>query len=419
MAARPTPDDVLDETDRLVRKYGTVSQAARALGIPDTTMRRRYSTFRRRIAALEVQAAVKEPPTKAVPAGFEVKEISSAVDKGGNVTGKQFIRARLAGEHGETVPEGHLVKGYSTLVDETGAIRAQWIKTTLDQDQFRAMTLAACRAAAEAIQPISNVKAPQITQRQLLTQYTLTDCHVGMLAWGTEAGEPWDLKIAEEVLTKTFDAMVDGSPCSDIAIVNQQGDFLHFDSMKPVTPEHGHILDADSRYQKVVEVAVRIMRRVIEKALRKHRKVKVLMNEGNHDMAGSVWLRVMFKQLYADNPRVTVEGSPLPYVVHQHGATMLCYHHGHLAKNDNLPLLFAARFPEMWGATKKRYIHVGHRHSVDEKEHPGVKVIQHPTLAAADAYAARGGWLSERQATAITYHRDSGEFSRGIYLPAG
>jgi hypothetical protein len=167
-----------------------------------------------------------------------------------------------------------------------------------------------------------------------------------------------------------------------------------------------------------VEVAVRILRRIVEKALTKHLKVIVQMHEGNHDPAGSVWLRVLFAALYAQNPRVSVEQSPLPYVARQHGKTMLCFHHGHLSKNDNLPLLFAARFPEMWGATRKRYIHVGHRHSVDEKEHPGVKVIQHPTLAAADAYAARSGWLSERQATFMTYHRDSGEFARGIFLPS-
>jgi hypothetical protein len=71
----------------------------------------------------------------------------------------------------------------------------------------------------------------------------------------------------------------------------------------------------------------------------------------------------------------------------------------------------------MWGETTKRYIHVGHRHHVDEKEHPGIKVIQHSTIAAADAYAARGGWLSERQATFMTYHLESGEIARGIFIP--
>ena len=39
-------------------------------------------------------------------------------------------------------------------------------------------------------------------------------------------------------------------------------------------------------------------------------------------------------------------------------------------------------------------------------------VEQHRTLAAPDAYAARGGWLSGRDAKVITYHRDYGEVSR-------
>jgi hypothetical protein len=36
-------------------------------------------------------------------------------------------------------------------------------------------------------------------------------------------------------------------------------------------------------------------------------------------------------------------------------------------------------------------------------------VIQHPTLAARDAYAARGGWISERAITAMTFHQEYGE----------
>jgi hypothetical protein len=211
--------------------------------------------------------------------------------------------------------------------------------------------------------------------------------------------------------------MMDSAPPSEVGIINQLGDFLHFDSLKPLTPEHGHILDADSRYQKIVEIAVRILRRVVEHALVKHKRVQVYMHEGNHDPAGSVWLRVLFSALYAGNKRVAVEQSPLPYAAYQWGKTMLAFHHGHLSKNAALPLYFAAKFPEMWGATTKRYIHTGHRHHVEEKEHPGVKVIQHPTLAAEDAYAARGGWLSERQATVMTYHKEAGEVARGIFIP--
>ena len=36
-------------------------------------------------------------------------------------------------------------------------------------------------------------------------------------------------------------------------------------------------------------------------------------------------------------------------------------------------------------------------------------VKQHATLAARDAYAARGGWIAERKIEAITYHKEYGE----------
>lgn len=410
-----------------VVEHGTVVGAAAALKLPRGTLEGRLRAARIadvkptpeviRARAERVQELAKQFTPVARPApGFEIKSIATEVDIDGKTKG-QWIGERLEGRVTDNVPDGHFIKGLSTLVDESGRTRAQWIKTRIDEDKFRAMTEAACRAAAEKIPKVAKVAAPKTTDEDLATLYTLTDCHVGMLAWGRETGEPWDLVIAEKVLSDTLIRMVDAAPASALGIVNQLGDFLHFDSMAPVTPTSGHILDADSRYQKVVEVAVRILRRVVEHALTKHREVRVYMHEGNHDMTGSIWLRVLFAALYERNPRVKVERSPLPYVAYQHGTTLLGFHHGHMSKKASLPLLFAAKFPKMWGETTKRYIHVGHQHHVDEKEHPGVKVIQHPTLSASDAYAARGGWISERQATQITYHKLRGEHSRAIFLP--
>jgi hypothetical protein len=125
----------------------------------------------------------------------------------------------------------------------------------------------------------------------------------------------------------------------------------------------------------------------------------------------------MFKALYENEVRVHVIDSELPYYVYRHGEVMLAFHHGHLNKNDRLPLLFAAQFPQEWGITKKRYAHTGHRHHVEEKEHSGMTVIQHPTLAARDAYAARGGWLAERQVSSITYHKAYGQVSKITVIP--
>jgi hypothetical protein len=238
-----------------------------------------------------------------------------------------------------------------------------------------------------------------------------------MRAWAKETGAAWDLDIAEATLVGAFQHMVRSSPKADRCVVAQLGDFLHFDSLIAETPGHKHPLDADSRYSKVVRVAIRTLRATVDDALQHHRHVEVLIAEGNHDLAGSVWLRQMFALLYENEPRVTVIDSELPYYVIRHGLTMIGWHHGHLKKFAALPGVFAASFATDWGATTKRYIHTGHMHHRHEIEGSGVTLVQHPTLAARDAYAARSGWISERQVTAITYSARYGEVARNTVTP--
>lgn len=351
-----------------------------------------------------------------VPAAVRMGVLKYKRDTGDQTQRPAWMPPAAIAAHSQA-PEGYFVKGVSTYYGEDGDVKGQWVKTTADQEALRQAQEAAYETLSQDLPRLEPTAPPAATLARLCNLYTMTDCHVGMLAWHREGGADWDLKIAEDTLSNTFLQMIASAPPARVGIVNQLGDFLHTDGLVPLTPTSKNVLDADSRYQKMVKVAIRILRRIISAALAKHEIVRVYMHEGNHDVAGSVWLRVMFAALYENEPRLSVEESPLPYVAYQHGKTMLCFHHGHMSKNDSLPLLFAAKFPQMWGATEKRYIHVGHRHHVDEKEHPGVKVIQHPTIAAADAYAARGGWISERQATSMTYHETYGEHARGIFVP--
>lgn len=422
MAMRPNSLGELQEIYDATQRLGSVSAAARDLGLPENTARHRYRHALRKLAGVTANT----PPIVPVPEGFHLSSVATTVDASGNVRSQSF-KAK-SGDEGDVVPEsgafpapdGMFVRSTSTLIDgQTGIVKQQWVKADIQkQNEWQAMLDASVRACLN-VQPLPEVELEVRAKidEYLLTQYTLTDCHVGMLAWPRETGAPWDLSIAERTLTNTLYRMIDAAPQSAIGVINQLGDFLHFDSLKAVTPEHQNLLDADSRYQKVVEVAVRILIKVVTHALTKHEFVRVYMHEGNHDPAGSVWLRVLFGALFANNPRVIVEKSPLPYVALKHGKTMLCYHHGHLSKKEKLPLLFAAMFPETWGTTEFRYVHTGHLHCVDEKEYAGITVIQHPTLAAPDAYAARAGYISKRQATSMTYHSKYGEVARGIFVP--
>lgn len=312
----------------------------------------------------------------------------------------------------------HLVKGTSTLFDSVGKQKLQWVKTKLDDKLRWQMMLASIEKRCGEVTPRPPVAIdPSVTpDADLCNLVTMTDCHVGALAWGRESGDDWDLKIAQRELTEAFVGMIRKMPAAGTCVINQLGDFLHTDGMLPVTPGHGHVLDADSRYQKMSEVAVDILEDVIAAALERHARVHIIMAEGNHDESGSVWLRVMFKRLFRNDPRVTVEDSPLPYYVFEHGNVMLSFHHGHKLKPAALPQWFASKFAKMWGRTTQRYGHSGHQHHLDEKDHMGMRWCQHPTFAASDAYSARGGWLSPREAIGITYDLD-GEASRIFERP--
>jgi hypothetical protein len=372
----PTPplsDELAREAVESVRQNGSVALAAEALGIPRGTIAHRL-----RIAASR---------------GLAPGHFTSGVAPGYRM-GKVTVQRNAGGD-----------------------VERTWERQSPDDEAREAMFRAAADALAADLPRVAPIAAPELTLANLLVLYVLTDFHLNMLAWNREGGADWDLKIAETTGMGALEALAAGAPEAETAILDIGGDWHHSDSYTPVTPAHGHVLDADSRFGKSAEVSIRMIRRMVAILLAKHARVVVIFAEGNHDPMTMLWMRKLFAALYENEPRVTVNDSELPYYVYQHGATMLCFHHGHLKKNDQLPLLFAAQFPTIWGATTKRYAHTGHRHHVEEKEHSGMTVVQHPTLAARDAYAARGGWIADRAATATTYHRVYGKVATNSVVP--
>jgi hypothetical protein len=315
------------------------------------------------------------------------------------------------------VPDGFFLRGTSTYFNKDGKVAGQWVKNQIDHDKQREIFDAAFAAMAQTLPRIHAAPRPEKTIDALCNLIVFTDYHLGQLSWGRETGADWDLKIAESLLLASFVHMVESSPKAKSCVLTLQGDLLHTDGLLPLTPAHKNVLDADGRFSKIVAAAIRVIRRLVDHALIKHDSVHLVICEGNHDEASSVWLRQMFAALYEKEPRLTVNDSELPFYVHQHGEVMLAFHHGHKVANEQLPMLFAAQFPKIWGNTVKRYAHCGHRHHVDEKEYAGMTVTQHPTLAARDAHSARGGWISERAAALVTYHEKFGQVARTIVTP--
>lgn len=357
-----------------IETYGGIRAAARALGIAHCTILDSINAVKRRAAAK------------------------------GYAPDHDLIRP---------VPEPFVIRGTSTYYNAEGKASGQWIKTRVDDAKLQEMMKEAVEAMKEDIPRLAPVPAPSgAISDHLLNCYVITDYHMGMLSWDEETGENWDLAIAEDLIIRWFEQAIALAPQAETAVFAQMSDFLHFDGMDAVTPASKHLLDVDTRFAKLVRSAIRILRRIIDMLLNKHLNVHIIMADANHDAVSQIWLREWFAVIYENEPRITIDKSPNPYNAYEFGNVMLGFHHGHKRKVSNVTEVFAAQFREMFGRTKYAYVHMGHLHSIDVKENNLMIVEQHRTLAPGDAYSARGGWLSGRDAKVITYDKRYGEVSR-------
>lgn len=346
-------------------------------------------------------------PEAAVHLGLHVRSLQKRKAR--------MVRKGWSPEHDMThiVPDGFRLSGTSSLYKEgVKAPVLQWVKSSADQERQRELMEAAIAAMGEDLPRMAFARPPAACNTDLLNCYVVTDYHLGLLSWHEETGADYDLSIAEQQLVAWFATAITMAPDAEVGVFAQLGDYLHWDGLDAVTPASKHLLDADTRFQKLVRVAIRVTRRVVDMLLTKHQKVHVLMAEGNHDTASSIWLREWFSAIYENEPRITVDRSPDPYYCVEHGQTSLFFHHGHKKKPASVSDVFVAKFRDVFGRTQHSYAHLGHLHHVDIKENNLMIVEQHRTLAAPDAYASRGGWISGRDAKVITYHKKYGEVGR-------
>jgi len=303
--------------------------------------------------------------------------------------------------------------GKSTLKDKDGKTIIEWTKTSVTEEDRLKVLKTVIDTLKKDITPTKPISKPlSFKDNKLCNQYTLTDFHLGMMAWDEESGDNWDIKIAEDKLVKFFEKSIETSPKANSAIFAQLGDFLHWDGLDAVTPQNKHVLDADTRFTKLVRVSIRVIRRVIKMLLEKYQKVTVIMAEGNHDPARSIWLRELLFDFYREEHRLIIDTNPDPYYCVTWGKNCLFYHHGHKRKINNIDAVFVSKFKKDFGLSDFIYAHIGHLHNFKVNETNLMIVEQHRTLAAKDAYASRGGWVSDRDSKVITYHKDYGEVGR-------
>jgi hypothetical protein len=316
-------------------------------------------------------------------------------------------------DSGNFVSEGELLKGTSTLYDDQGEVKLQWVKTDVEKESALETFKTCIENYVENLPQFKPQEYSQTyTSEDLMAVYPLGDPHIGMKAYKDEAGDDWDLQKTQEVFCGVFDRLIKTTPnCSQAVIVNL-GDYFHRDNFAGVTERHKHKLDPDGTYLMMVDTGLKIMIQMINSALDHHKTVRVINTLGNHDDTGAIFLQAALKHMYMKEPRVVVDCTNSVFQYFQHGLSFFGVHHGHTTKPDKLPLVMATDRPKEWGESKYRYFLTGHIHHDVRKEHSGCIVESFRTLAAKDAYAHNGGYRAGQDSKALVIHKDFGEVER-------
>lgn len=320
------------------------------------------------------------------------------------------------------VPHGYRIKGVSTqrrIIDpETGTEIIQWQKTERDPS---AEHFAAMLEAARDLEGLARALPARAehASADLLNCLPIGDPHFGLYAWGAETGQgDFDLAIAERQWTDMIDRAVASMPYTERGVLIQLGDLTHGNDHKNVTPGSGHVLDVDTRHQRVMRVAARCMYYAAERMRERCERLHVEMVPGNHSpdtvMALTIAMDAYFRG--ADDVHISLSARDIRLVA-EFGAVMITTSHGDKQRPERLGSLVPAHYAEAWGRTRHRYHHGGHVHHTHVRDLDGLRFESHRSPAPMDAYAAARYW-SEQSVDAIVYHRERGEVMRhriGIY----
>lgn len=314
-------------------------------------------------------------------------------------------------EGNSELPPGFAIKGVSQYDKVTG----RWIKTDRDKTAREQALFDAFTDAAEKLPREPLIEAPDVEtiDRDLMCVYPMGDPHLGMYAWAAEAGENFDLQIAERELLGAVDHLVAGAPPAGTAIVLNLGDFFHSDNRHGTTTA-GTQVDTDGRWARVLAVGIRTMYRIIDRALEKHTDVVVRNEIGNHDDHTAIMLSLGLQHHYRDNPRVQVDVSPAHFWYFEFGRCLIMSTHGDGAKMKALGGIMAADMPEAWGRTEHRRAYTGHVHHESVVELPGLVAESFRTLAPKDAWHAKQGYRSGRDMRMDVWDRNFGLVKRNI-----
>lgn len=245
------------------------------------------------------------------------------------------------------------------------------------------------------------------TKKNCLLELCLFDPHFGKLAHAEESGNDEDIKITSAKYREAIRSLISRINVDSVEkiLLPIGNDMINVDGTNNMTTA-GTPQSSDSRFYKIVKTVKELLIETINDLV-SIAPVDVVVVPGNHDTQTMFMLGEMLDAYYHNTDVVSVFNSPKFRKYYQYGNTGILLTHGNEESHQALGMIFAAEQPELWADVKFRYCQIGHFHknkklnylSVDE--HQGFQVQIIPSLSYNDAWHAKKGYNSLRQAKAF------------------
>ena len=182
-------------------------------------------------------------------------------------------------------PEGFFHSFSTVHVDADGNVKQSWVRFKRDLEDYAQEIQAAIREFYESSPPPPRPAKPALSlaklNKDIIPWIQIGDAHLGMLAHANEVGRNFDIKIAEVELKTAIDELIDQLPDCERCVINDLGDFTHYENYVGKTEASGHDLDCDTRFPKMLRAYSRLMRYIVESALSKFQYVDIIINQGS------------------------------------------------------------------------------------------------------------------------------------------
>lgn len=258
----------------------------------------------------------------------------------------------------------------------------------------------------ERIKPATVQPYSGTAREDLLNFLPLFDVHLSMRVgdYGTHDAVQRLINGGGDVLARM--------PEAETTVIVNGGDFTHQNDTSNLTPQSKHPLPVDSEYDDTTDMAVDVTVALIEMALSRSQTVLYKALRGNHDPNTARILRAALRQRYRNSDRVVIDDDGIDFFALEWGSNMLCAHHGDIkgkTKKD-LALAFAAKYPEIWGRTRRRELFTGHLHHIRNEDVSGMLVNQVRAICPADRYSIENLYDAPSEMIGITYRKEGGRY---------